>query len=547
MLKKFGEKKILIFILLFAFLIRIHDISSPVLSMEETRVASRGYLLAENFTDELGRKFPLVFNSSTDYQLPLTSYVTGVGIKIFGKNDLGARIPFVLLGTLLIFLIYKLSLELFKDKSLSLLVAYFASVSPGLIFISKVPNQNLILTVIFILIFYILIFDKSKSILYFLFLLAALTSKIAWVLLFPITLFIILFYGNEASSFRQRITKNKQRLIVGLFFSLTPFLIFLQIPQSTRSFLENNLTLVSQGPLEDNINLLRGHGIEKGLPNIIEKLLFNKLQILALGVVQWLGHLNPITFFGNISDGKQNYKISSILPKSLILPFAVGVYLLIKEKTRLWILGLIGIILLPSALIYPEYSIDLIFLTSVLVFLVIGISLPNLKNWMKTSLVLLVLLETLLFFANLNIERKLASGQRQQFIKNLVQEIYGISQTNPIAISDDILHEAAPYFIWFTPYKQIDKQDSKIDFAYKYSQKLTGNLRLFYSDSKILTCYMPEKDLINTSLSLLSTRDYQKVKNIVGQDKLELMVIKKFYGDNGGEIGLLINKGLCLQ
>ena len=72
---KVTKKTLLLFSIIFfiSVFIRLINISLPFFTADEARIAYRGYVLASLGKDELGRSYPLIFNSKNDYQLPVTS------------------------------------------------------------------------------------------------------------------------------------------------------------------------------------------------------------------------------------------------------------------------------------------------------------------------------------------------------------------------------------------------------------------------------------------------------------------------------------------
>src|SRR3989344_3471552 len=200
--------KLIIGIIMLGFLLRIINLSFPTFATDEARIAYRGYALATKGIDELGRPYPFIFNSSIDYQLPVASYITAIGIKLFGKSDFGARFPFVLLGcgiTILVFLISKI---LNKDKKYWLISSIIVSTAYPLIFLSKVPNESIIMTFLVIAIFYLLIKDTNSktNFLYvtILLLMSMFTSKFAWFVMFPFV-FLTLHFFQKDLNFRKKI------------------------------------------------------------------------------------------------------------------------------------------------------------------------------------------------------------------------------------------------------------------------------------------------------------------------------------------------------
>ena len=149
-------------LILVAIMLRSLDISYPAFTPDEARITYRGFTLATTGEDELGRRFPLIFNGAEDYQFPLVSYITSLGVLIFGKSDLGVRIPFVLIGVVLIFLTYKNALFLTGDKKFGYLASLLVAFSPPLIFLSKIPNETIVLTTLITFLFYLLTREKMN-------------------------------------------------------------------------------------------------------------------------------------------------------------------------------------------------------------------------------------------------------------------------------------------------------------------------------------------------------------------------------------------------
>ena len=149
-------------------------------------MAFRGQLLAQDGVDELGRKLPYLFNSLEDYQLPLVSYISALGAVFLPKSDVGARLPFVIIGLILCLLTYKVAIQITKNKQIGLLSFFIIATSPVLIFVSKIPSEPVVLTTLFLLLFYLLNKERLNYALIFLtIILLILTSKFVWFILAP--------------------------------------------------------------------------------------------------------------------------------------------------------------------------------------------------------------------------------------------------------------------------------------------------------------------------------------------------------------------------
>lgn len=86
----------------------------PSLSHDETAIAYNAYSLLATGKDEYGERLPLLFRSFDDYKLPGMVYSTIPFAALFGRNELTARLPSAVYGTLSILVLYFLVLELFK-------------------------------------------------------------------------------------------------------------------------------------------------------------------------------------------------------------------------------------------------------------------------------------------------------------------------------------------------------------------------------------------------------------------------------------------------
>ena len=223
------HKQIFIIVLLALFL-RVLNFSFPAFTAEEANIAFRGYTLSKG-VDELGRSFPYLFNSQYDYRLPLTSYISTLGAVFFGKSELAARIPFIVIGLVLVLLTYKVSTQLSKEKSFHIFSTFIVATSPVLIFVSKVPNELIVATTLLLWLFYLLNKDRLNLILIFLTIIFLIsTSKFAWFILAPFVIYTVFIYRKTLN------LRNKLKLsLISLTFVTLAFIFFLQVPQGMRS------------------------------------------------------------------------------------------------------------------------------------------------------------------------------------------------------------------------------------------------------------------------------------------------------------------------
>ena len=140
------EKLLLIFIILFAFAIRIYHYNYPPLLWDEAALGYNAYSILNTGRDEYGKFLPLVFKSFGDYKPGLYVYLTLPFIAIFGLNSLSVRLPSIILGSLLPLLAYLLTKKHSQSKTLPLLFAAIIAFNPYNIHYSRGAWETNILT-----------------------------------------------------------------------------------------------------------------------------------------------------------------------------------------------------------------------------------------------------------------------------------------------------------------------------------------------------------------------------------------------------------------
>lgn len=532
--KSFG---IITLIIAFAFIIRFMNLSFPTVTAEEARIAHRGYTLAKYGTDELGRKFPLIFNSLDDYQLPAVSYLTMIGVALFGKTDLGVRIPFILIGTMLVFLAYKIGKSFSTNPNFGIISAFLVATSPTLIFLSKVPNEIIVLVFIFTLLFYQLINNKNLQLVILTMILATFVSVFSWFLMLPFLFYMGLFKSN---------LRNKRKFILlgaSVVIVISAFLLFLTIPQSKRSLLENHFSIFSDITIRNGINTLRGQVIQSGWPGLIEKLLFNKLHYLTVGLLHWFSHfLNPALYFGQFDEtGKLNFSYLGAWTKILIIPAAWGLFSIIRSidrKTKL-LMFLPAILTYPATFIYPKFSLELIALALPFIAIIITVGVTRIIQFNKNIAFLgfiFIVLELAFNLYNFSPEYKNTNSIRSGWVQDAAIDIFKSSKNNQTAVSDDIVSDVATFLNWYTPVGD-ELADLNIDWPYKFRQYSLANIEIIGSEKKFRSCGK------NENLSLfLSRRDLSKI-----QHEFPNKIINSYQDYLKEDQAFFIDGGICLN
>ncbi len=515
-------------------MLRIVNIGIPYLSAEEARVGARAGYLASYGSDEIGRKFPLVFNSSEDYQLPVTSYLAAAGVKLFSKTDLGLRLPFVLVGTLLIFLTYLAAGAFNLSQKLRLIASLLVACSPVLIFLSKVPNELIILVTLFTSLFYLLTKERVNLIgVLMISLLAILTSKITWFTIFPFCALTLLFFKKDFS------TKNKLLLFFILMISVAAFLFFMKIPQAKRSLVENNFPIFSNITVENGINRLRGQGSESGWPPILDKLLFNKAHFIFVGLLNWISVLSPATFFGQF-DERRLYGFMGLgaWAKVLIIPFILSLVSLIRKPERKFLLisGFLLVLTYPVFFIFPRTGEEFTILCLPLMAILISYGFIKMNKKFSVAIILITLFEVLINLFSTYSQIRNSNDIRPGWIRKPIMEAYTDSMTYQIAFSDNITEGMDALIQWYAPSFPVVAKP-KTDFAYKFSDYKFSNFRLIGNNDEFRNCGFDRPIIIFASL-----RDLNKIQNI---SKIN---VDKIYEDIvGNKTAYKLSKGICIK
>lgn len=531
-------KNVLLWIIGLALILRLIPFDFPFFTADEARIAFRGYTLSTKGTDELGRKFPLIFNSLEDYQLPMVSYLTSLGTFVFGKSDLGARSIFILLGAMMVFLVYKIAEE-FSEKKIALLSAFFIASSPVLIFLSRVPNETIVLTFFVALIFFILIRKKlNLALLLIVIVLSFFTSKMAWFVIPPFAILTTVFF--------QRKLPNNVRSGIFLFCLITLFValaIFLSIPQGKRSLMENNFPIFQDTTIKSAIDRLRGQGLESGWPPLLERLLLNKAYIVVVGVLHWASSVQPATLFGQFdATGLKGLMSMGAFPKVAIIPFALGlVFLIQKERDKFLPLAWYILFLsFPVVFLYPQEGKDYVVLTLPFLSIVMAWGLNRLNKFLRYSIITLVIFEVLINLFSPSLDVKNASYIRPGWIQEIANESFKLSLNDRVAISDDLVSDLAPFLQLYTPIK-VEAHFSNMHFPYKFRQTKLSNIKIIGSEDTFYKCGLDKPTYI-----IASKRDLAKIQkwlNIVTSK-----TVNKVYQDSlGQDVAYLLAPIICVK
>lgn len=513
------RKKIqVILILILALFLRISFFDFPALTSQESLYGQRGYFLANFGKDELGRTFPLVFNSRFDYELPVTSYITAFGIFLFGKNDLGLRLPFLFMGLLFIYIMYTVANKINPKTAIFVLIV--SALSPVLIFLSKIPNQLMASLILISLFFYLLIKNNlNYPAIFIVAVLAFLTSKNFWFIL-PVfglySLYILRpLFNNDLDKKNYR--KSTLFITTSLAVFSLLFIIWLFYQHTAiRSFSENNLSIFQSITIQNGINTLRGQGLQAGWPNTISAAFFNKLSFFYVGLFQWLSYFNPAVYFGQFDRfGLYGYISFGAFLKISAIPLIVGLYTIIKNKRKeLYLLPIFFLVTFPAIFIFPDKNYELIALTLPFAILLIASGLYFMNNKARAIIIFLFFLEFIsgfYIFKNnfLSFELKSSNTVRPGWLKPVFIDAHKFKDGRKVIISENLLKDPLNYALWYMETK--DPLDlSFIQDPYRFNIYEYGDFEVITTEKSIYNCNLDEK-----TVAILDEKDIKKAIRII--------------------------------
>jgi len=137
---------LLILILLFSAIIRLYRLGEipEGFHSDEAAFGYNAYSLLKTGKDEYGNTFPLILKSFGDYKGAIYAYLSIPFVAFWGLNEFSSRVVSAIIGTLLVFVVYKFVYEVFKNKKIAIATSIVFSISPVSLFLSRVQSDPLI-------------------------------------------------------------------------------------------------------------------------------------------------------------------------------------------------------------------------------------------------------------------------------------------------------------------------------------------------------------------------------------------------------------------
>ena len=455
------SKIFIIFILLIGFLCRILFVNQlpPSLNWDEVSHGYNAYSILKTGKDEWGTAFSTIFRCFGDFKLPIYIYLSIPSILIFGLNQFSIRLLSILDGTITPLIIYLILKKLTKPKSF---IPYFglllASLSPGLIFLSRIALEANLFMLLFCLSFYLLITQKYawSSFIYGLSLFTYNSSRV----LLPFYLFSLIYLIARSKFNLKKSLHHFLPFII--LIGLTLFQTFNQSGQARYQW----VSLLDSGSI-NHINELR---------QVYPRFLVNKVTYFTFTAAKnYLSHFNPQFLF---FQGGSHYQFSLpnfYLISPLLIPFLILglIFILknIKEPSFQLILLWWLVSPIPSSITRdaPHILRSIIFIPTTLIIISLGF-FYFLKKFPKISifyLVITLLIGQIFFWPKyLNYVKQYSSSwqygyqQTVNFIKEKYSEYSQIIFTKKYG-------EAHEFVLFYWPWNpSVYQTDPNLDWDY---------------------------------------------------------------------------------
>lgn len=185
-----------------------------------------GRFILLNGKDLYANKWPLLFfDNFGDYPNVIPMYISGIFTFLFGVTAFAVRFPIAVIGSMIVFPVYKIAYSIFKNSKISLLAATLIAITPWHIILSRSTAENILATTVYFSgVFFLLKWiheeksNRTPILLSVLFLALTYVLYPGYRIVSPLTLFLGIFFAAD----------KKQRLILSIItlcFFVTTFAI----------------------------------------------------------------------------------------------------------------------------------------------------------------------------------------------------------------------------------------------------------------------------------------------------------------------------------
>lgn len=332
LLKKTGLILTLILILAAALRLPLLDKFPGGITIDEAGQAYSAFSILKSGKDEWGDFLPLNPRGFGDYKPPLFMYILVPFVGVFGLSEIAVRLPSAIAGIFTVLITFFLVKDLFKNPKLGLLASLFLAISPWHVYYSRLGWESNIGLMFFILGTWLFLkgLDKGKILA-----LSALSFGLAGLSYHSFKLLVPLMVLSLIIIFWKQIKTLSKASIIS---TSTVVLVFVLILGYGFIFSGASRRAADQSILkEENLSSLRQNQVEDGLPQPLNRIVFNKYQFFVSKVTDnYLGYYSFDFLFGaHRSDGSiLNFPSMGLLYIWQLPLLLIGIFYLLRNKSK---------------------------------------------------------------------------------------------------------------------------------------------------------------------------------------------------------------------
>lgn len=459
--------------------------------------------------DLYGHFLPLLyFDKFGDYPPVLPLYFSGISTFIFGVNEFAGRFPIALMGALFVFPMYSLGQFVFKNKTVSLFMAFIAAIVPWHVVLSRTTSEGIIALTFFALaLLYVLkaITENKKNLLILSIVLCVLTYFLypSFRVLTPLTFLPLYFFVPK------EFKKMKRYIILTTAFFFVLTIAIASTPWGRARF--EQTSFFSSKEIAQRV-ATRNQILSNGSPNVLTARIFdNKIVGYTREFAyEYLAYFSPKYLFLEGGGQARYYNVpdQGLFYLSLLPLFALALFIKRgkspNENLFNYFVYLLVIAPLPAALTvdFTPHVHRSIFMIVPLIFIA-GFGLLKIAHlkWKRISIawimVLFVSLEFIYFFQQYAIHgdqqdsvlRNVGDREMQTFVnkhKHEYNAVYmSVYDRNPIYYLFYANEFSKDFIGRFGAEMRFKGNIDNIKFADSYCPSTTINLKTIHG--KILT------------------------------------------------------------
>ncbi len=219
------KRKLLVLLFFLFILVRLPFLAQLNLLHDERDIVLSGWSIAKTGKDLFGNSFPLVFQNISPNNPLFAIYFAALWFLIVPiKSVFLARLPFLLVSSLIVFLSFEIVKKITNDEKKSLLTTILLSFNPWIFHITRLA-LDIPLALVFLLAGILLYLNQKKFIAYFFFILTAFTYQGSRLLIPFLVLYLETFFLLKHKNWRVFLLNNGLNIIFIILLGFSAYLL----------------------------------------------------------------------------------------------------------------------------------------------------------------------------------------------------------------------------------------------------------------------------------------------------------------------------------